>query len=340
MKNSRLFQITAGLLLAALGLRIFSRDLDLKDLVARIGSTPFSVIVAAIILSIGTLWLRALRWRILLPLSPKTHKKSLFPIVVVSYMANNIMPARLGEALRVILLWRKNSYTLTTSIGSLFLERIIDSLVYLSFFFIPVFLSNKLSHLIPYARVVAAVFALCCAGFIAYAVFPSKFIRLLSWLSDRLPEKAGNFLNNKTKEVMCNLDWVFSPVKVAAVVSLSIIIGFTYSAVILLLAAGSSSLGLLDSLFGQAFAAFGSAIPLTPGYVGTLHAALRQGLELTGVSGESAAAIVILYHALPFITVTLSGLFFLIGTDITFKDISHAKEQLKTSKLESENEIF
>jgi hypothetical protein len=82
-------------------------------------------------------------------------------------------------------------------------------------------------------------------------------------------------------------------------------------------------------MFAQACAVMGAAIPLSPGYVGTLHATLLEGLSYLGQSREKARAIAILYHALAYIPVTTVGLVYFFRTDLRFRDLSHAKEDLK-----------
>jgi len=77
--------------------------------------------------------------------------------------------------------------------------------------------------------------------------------------------------------------------------------------------------GILQALFAQAFAALGAAIPLAPGYVGTLHAFMLEGLALCGVGRDKAQAITILYHAVPYITITALGLYYFFKLNVTFK---------------------
>jgi uncharacterized membrane protein YbhN (UPF0104 family) len=80
----------------------------------------------------------------------------------------------------------------------------------------------------------------------------------------------------------------------------------------------------LDSLFAQAFAACGSAIPLAPGAVGTLHAVLLQGLVITGMEAGKARALVVLYHAVGYVALTTIGLVFFLTMNVKFKEITES----------------
>jgi uncharacterized membrane protein YbhN (UPF0104 family) len=86
--------------------------------------------------------------------------------------------------------------------------------------------------------------------------------------------------------------------------------------------------GLLEGMFAQSFAAFGAAIPLAPGYVGTLHAVMLQGLEILGMNGDKARALVILYHAVNYLVITVLGLYFFFRMRLSIKEISTAKKEM------------
>jgi len=90
--------------------------------------------------------------------------------------------------------------------------------------------------------------------------------------------------------------------------------------------------GFLHGLFAQAFAALGAAIPLAPGYVGTLHAIFLQGLVLCGVERDKAGAATIIFHAVAYITVTLLGLYYYFRFQVKFKDISKASDEIEKNE--------
>lgn len=97
---------------------------------------------------------------------------------------------------------------------------------------------------------------------------------------------------------------------------------------ILLLADRSLGFGFAHALMASAFAAFGAALPAAPGYIGTLHAALLEGLTVLGQEREASRAAAIAYHALGYIPMTLLGLFYFLRIDFRFRDISRAREDL------------
>jgi uncharacterized membrane protein YbhN (UPF0104 family) len=87
--------------------------------------------------------------------------------------------------------------------------------------------------------------------------------------------------------------------------------------------------GLLSGMFGAASAALGAAVPLAPGYFGTLHAAVQKGLVMTGCEANKAGAIAAIYHTVSYLTVSIVGLYFFFKMKISFKDIGRAKQSIK-----------
>jgi uncharacterized membrane protein YbhN (UPF0104 family) len=259
------------------------------------------------------------------------HKRGLFSIIAVSQMVNNILPARLGEVARAVLLWKRNGYPIATSVGSLVLERTLDSMAYLLFLFAPVFLvpgiSASLRGIHPAAMAVvwaaAAVFVICLAIFSLYALRPHWFKAVVLRVIALLPKKIGAPARKAGAEVRLSLDWIFSARKTACVVLLTAAVASCYACMIWALAPGV--LGFSDSVFAQAFAACGSAIPLAPGYVGTLHAVLLQGLEIVGMEIGKARALAVMYHALGYVPQTVMGLAFFATMHVKFRDITEAE---------------
>jgi hypothetical protein len=343
VKFSRAIQWVLGTCLAAAGLLIFFRSVDPHRLAQQLAHANPLALAACAGLSVCTLWFRALRWSIMLPARPLSHKKQLFSIVTISFMINNILPARMGEAARAVLLWRRNGFSAAVSIGSLIVERGIDVLALSASFFVPVLCAPllrpggglastasvyKTVSLQSCAIILAAGVAVAIGLFVAYSLFPSFVRRMFTACLSVVPAKAHPKIQRIGQDIASTLDWTFSPPKAAAVAGLSVCIVSCYALMTVLLVQ-ERNFGLLQGLFAQAFAALGAAIPLAPGYVGTLHAVMLEGLVLCGTARDKAQAVTILFHAVPYITVTLLGLYYFFSMNITFKDISEAEKSIE-----------
>ena len=336
MKLSRIAQVAGGLALAAGGMAIFFQKVDIHKLGKELVSLHPMTVVLTAFLGIMTLAFRAWRWKIMLPDQEKAIKTGLFPIVTIGFMINNILPARLGEAARVMLLWKKNGFPPALCIGSIVLERFFDTLAFISCFFIPVFLLDSMKTaaggviggknltLHAFALMFASIFFLSCLAVFLYAQFPAWSRAMALKLLGFVPLSMRDKVKKIGSEVVSNLDWVFSLKKVALMIMHTYCIMLCYAIIITILAR-DASFSVLHGLFAQAFAAMGAAIPLAPGYVGTLHAVLLQGLLLCGLSREKAIVTAILYHAIPFCAVTALGLFYFFRLRMSFKELSNMK---------------
>ncbi|NLG17492.1 MAG: flippase-like domain-containing protein [Fibrobacter sp.] len=335
MKKSTVLQLTGGTIIAGAGLYIFFRDVDAGMLLKEIKHTRLWIILAVFVLSPVSLFFRSLRWNLMLPSRPEVSRKGLFPLVMIGFMFNNIFPARIGEAVRAVLLWKRNRFTVMESVGSLLVERFIDTLVFSSFFFVPVFITGKMAVLYPWALTLAAGFSFALICFVLYLLFPGIFKVCTEKIIGIFPQKFAVRLNKVSAELFSSLDWMFSFRKVCGVLFYTILTAFSSVGMMFLLARGVSAFGFLESMFGVACAAFGAAIPLSPGYVGTLHTAVSGGLKIMGVGIEKAGAIAVLYHALGYISITSIGLYYFFSTRISLREINDAKQNMDAQKTEN-----
>lgn len=128
MKKYRIAIISTGSILL---LGIFLATTDLQEMWVALKNANYLFIAPGILTYFIAVGLRAVRWRLLLsPIKPIPSKR-LFPIVVVGYMVNNILPFRIGEVIRSYLLYRKTSVNAASGISSILVERLIDAVTLL-----------------------------------------------------------------------------------------------------------------------------------------------------------------------------------------------------------------
>lgn len=329
MKKKHFFQIAGGLLISAIGLLVFFKSVDIPVLWKEVRNTKIWIVVGVALLCPLTILFRALRLKQMLPEKENGgDKKGLFSITMIGFMVNNILPARIGEAVRALMLWKRNRFTVAESIGSLLLERGLDVIVFSAFFFIPVFVKNSLSMLRPYAFVFAAFFIIALLCLFIYSRFPQWATLAGAALMKFLPNSIKGVLTKTGTELISNLQWIFSLRKTVMITIYSVLLMFGYAFMFYLLGWGIESFDIYDSMFGVAVSAVGAAIPLSPGYIGTMHSSLLQGLSMLGVVENKAGAMAVLYHAIGYVTITLLGLICLVNMKMTFKDINKAKDEL------------
>jgi uncharacterized protein (TIRG00374 family) len=319
-------QALIGILIAAGAMYVFLRGTDTNRLLSELRSTSPAGIIASICLTMLSMIIRSLRWRVMLPDIPGAHKRNLFSHTIIGFMINNIVPARAGEAVRILLLWRKNRYPLAVSAGTLILERIIDTMVFLLLFAIPVFTLDILHTLKPVGLFFAAAFAASTVFLAALGFYPqivSGFIRRMSFI---VPRKLLNRVDGISRDAASVLTWIRSPVKSVLVILLSIGVWSSSAASVVVLARCHGLFGFWHGTFVLSFAGLGAAIPLAPGFVGTLHAAVLQAFILLGWNADSGRAMALLIHAAGYVPITLVGFIYFFRADMSFKEASSAGE--------------
>jgi uncharacterized protein (TIRG00374 family) len=123
--------VGAAVSLACLWLAI--RGLDLAEVGRALAGARYGLLVPALALYVGGVWVRAVRWRHLLAPVARLSSARLSPVVVIGYMANDVLPARLGEVARCYVLRRREGVPTSTGLGTVLLERVLDGVTMLAF---------------------------------------------------------------------------------------------------------------------------------------------------------------------------------------------------------------
>ena len=98
-----------------------------------LGEVNYWYLLPALALYFLGVWIRAIRWSALLRPVIAIGPRETFPIVIVGYMANNVLPLRTGELVRAYVLGRRYGVRKTTSLATIAIERLFDGLTMLAF---------------------------------------------------------------------------------------------------------------------------------------------------------------------------------------------------------------
>jgi hypothetical protein len=322
-------QLSAGIAIAAGGVYVFLHGADLDKLGNELASANIWLVLFCAVMSIFSLVLRAVRWRLILPPSKGAHTNDLFSHTVIGFMVNNILPARIGEGVRGFLLWKKNGFPAAVSVGSLVLERVLDVLVFMLFFAVPVLALQTLDNLRHAAFAVLAIVLMVAIMLALCSRYPRIIAGGVRILRHVTPKRFHERINTLGIDLASVLDWTFSLRRVAGVIVLSIAIPLSYAIGIVILANDYQSFGLMRGLFVLAFAVVGTVIPLAPGYVGTLHATMLQSIVLLDLPIDEGRALAVLFHAVGYIPVTLVGFIYFLKADMSIKEVSKMQKALE-----------
>ena len=122
-----------GLALSALLVALFFVTVDVEHMLAALSGANYLYVVPAVCLYMIGVVFRTIRWQALLRHIKHVSNRRLFPVVVIGYMANNLLPMRLGEVVRSYYLGEREQVSKSSALATIFIERVFDALTLLLF---------------------------------------------------------------------------------------------------------------------------------------------------------------------------------------------------------------
>ena len=159
------WQFWVGILISIFFLYFALRGLELDKIWATLKAANYWWILPGIAVYFLAVWVRAWRWHYLLRPLKKIPTITMFPIVAIGYMGNNIFPARAGELLRAVILKHKQGVAISSSLATIIVERIFDGVVMLAFVFLNL---SELAKLTTNSGFLGSIQTLALWGSIAF----------------------------------------------------------------------------------------------------------------------------------------------------------------------------
>ena len=304
-RGRRLVLIVVGITISVIAAWLVTRGVDLDKTWAIIGAASPGWLVAALGVIVVQTLVRAVRWRLLLPKPivdggvdrPPIPIVRIIPVLLVGYLGNAVLPARLGEAARGVLIARREDLPVPDSLGSVLIERVIDT-------FVLALLGVSAALIIGVPDWVLRIgligVALSIVAVIVLTIAPRLLRRFtggpLHWLMSNISSIARGA--NVTKR----------PAAISAAVLLSLVAWFSMPSIYWLV---GRSLGLDLSLVGAVLIAtvtvLSTAVPSAPGYIGTFELAAAAAAGIVGIEPATALAFAIVAHALSVLPIALAG---------------------------------
>lgn len=310
---SRRHTVIIALLTGALVWWAF-RDIDPGRAWSAVAAADWWWIVAAIVITIQTYVLRALRWQVLLAPLGRASFRASFRTTVIGFAANLLLPARAGEVLRPYLLSRTQPIGAASAFSTVVIERLLDLVTVLLLFGVAMGFSG-VDVGTTVARVGAASAVAAVLGLAVLAVLAGHPERLGHWtdrLAQRLPGKAARALGELVRTLAVGLRVMRSPGHLVVALLWSVPLWLSIALGILLTSwAFGLTMSFLGSFLVVGFLTVGVMAP-TPGAVGGFHTMYKEAAtRYFAASADSALAAGTILHLVSFVPVTLLGLFYM-----------------------------
>ncbi len=313
-----------GIIISALFLFLAFRNVDFAELGAALKSANYLYIIPVVLLSLVSVSVRSLRWRYLLRPIKEIGARSLLSATFIGLMANNVLPARLGEFVRAYVIGEREQISKSTSFATIVLERILDGFTILFFLVIVlVFYAFAFPGWLRKASYFTLIFYLAAILFlILLRVNTRRAVGIAEFTLRPFPERIRNLAVRVLYAFIEGLAVLHSTRNVMIAGSLSVLVWLPHVLINhLLLASFDIHLSIFASFLLLVALAIGVMVPSAPGFVGTVQYVCVLSLALFGVPREQALSFSIVYHASVFIPVTVVGLAFLFIERLSFTDI-------------------
>ncbi len=297
------------------------RGVDLGEVVRGFGRIGANWLMASVVAGLVSLVVRAVRWRILLQ---GIKPMSIGPLVAATFigmMANNILPARIGEVARAWVLARQERVATSSVLASIVAERLMDVVAALVFLGAALVVSHDLdgpaADLLTRTGLVVLVTVLAGTAALGYAVVWRADVlvwaeRLAAWL-DRPWLSSGVEVLSRFLQGLWALKGGGWTTAFAGCLSL-LVWGMSIGSFHLLAHGLDMQITLVQTTLVFVIVLFGVAIPSAPGFVGTFHGFCVAGLTMVaGTDPTVAATYATLVHGTQWLAVNVIGAGFLIA---------------------------
>ena len=321
--------IYLGFIISAILIIIFVKVIDFRTVLHILASFNWRLIIVLLIIYWLGMIFRTMRWFFLISQSKSINFSSVLSALILGFMINNLLPAKLGELARAEILARGKKLSRSFLLGTILAERLLDVMIVVIFLTISILFSKSLFHVISLNYRLAAIIAIIFVSLFLLLnkkirkkiikMLPKKWQRFFSLASDKF---ATSFLFLKDRELFPKI--LFYTVLVWLITFLS------YYTIIRGL---NVNLPLYAYLFVISVSAIGMVIPSSPANMGVYHAIATGAIMLFMVPKDTAFAIAVIANAFDVIPSIIFGTIILLKKHISLITL-YRKEARQVSDLQ------
>jgi len=351
MNKKMAISFIAGLVISAAALYFAFRNVPLGDLLNYLASINYLWVPPALVLVMLSFYLRSVRWQIILASTKKITIGRAFHPMMIGFMINCVLPGRLGEIARPIILQKKDKVPFTTGLATVAAERIFDICLLLFLFIVTVgaiqirpdvdvafgkYHLNRATLDIIFGTMLKLGIVLI-AGVISFAIggvrdFFYRIIRFFPNLVFFAGLKTKEALRQKFCEpligILENIAQGFALIRYPKKIILCSILSFliwglaAFSYYIFSLGSPGINLTFFQLLVVMVIICFFISLPSVPGWWGLWEAAGVFAMSLFGVSAKEAAGFTLANHALQIFPVIIVGLMSAMILSVNIRQMS------------------
>lgn len=324
----RILLLLTGILVTAAAFYWSVKDVNPSSLTRGFAEADYRSLPVMLSLLAGFYWLKTMRWSWLLsPVSPLTTQQLLGPMLI-GFAANNILPAHLGEFVRVFVVRRKYGIPAGTVLSTVVLERIFDVLAILALFGVGLAFSGSLPSEYRRGALIlgggAFGIVLCV---VVYLIWTDLFLKLAAMAAGAVPFMPASLTEKLLMMLRTGAEGLHAlrSGRMVAAIAVSSVVQWMLNGMIAYVAlkAFGIPVTVATGLVVTGVTALAVTVPSTPGYFGIIQGAFRLSMEAQAVPPDPALVLgsSVYYHLSMYVPVTLLGIYFLSKSGLHLKDI-------------------
>ena len=306
--GARSLLLWLGLAVSAVFLYLAVRGVDWAEVRAALGASNYWWLAPALVALAAGVAVRALRWQFLFTRATRPTFRAALDALLVGIFVNTILPARAGEAARIVVLNQQQQTSRVEALGTVVLERALDILCLLLLLFAVAPWLPPVSWLEPAAALAGALAVILGALALVLARYGDRPIRAalrplarFRIVGEKRLELAGA---NLARGFVALRDWRLLIGGIALTMLSWLCLGLSMWFVLVAFDLGLSPLaGVLVAIAVN----IGMILPSSPAAVGVFEAAVLVALDAYGVPKEQALSCALVAHALNVVPFLVAG---------------------------------
>ncbi len=327
--NHNLSELIPGLLTLNPG-KIFNPELHLGMIRSHLRNADYRSLTVACVISLTQFPLRAIRWKFLLLPKKRIHFTSLLSATMIGFMANNLLPARMGEMVRAYILSRKEKVSGSSAMATIVIERLFDGFALLMILLIVFYTYTFPTWVVVVGWWATAIFLFLFVFLVAMMLWPIGFASVLSNVGRIFSKK----VKKKTELLILRFISGLDMLKDRRLVFIGIVLALIQWTIMgYAFAIALTSFGIILPKSGPYFVlsivALGVALPSSPAFIGTYQWFTERALAVYKVSKSLTISFSVVLHLISFIPPTLIGFYYFLREQLTWKELKRTEEEIQ-----------
>ena len=326
--SGRWLRIAVSVAMSALFLWLAVRGVHWEDAAAALRGANYVWVVLMLPVTVWTLFIRAQRWRVFLHDVGVPPLRPLVSATNIGFMANMVLPLRIGEVIRPVLLSRRAHLSLSGVLASVLLERIFDMFTILFLFGVSVSLVTVSDEVRQWGWMLTGLAVAVAAASVLIRVQERLALRIARRLADLVPGQAGDSAYHFAEGFVRALEMLDSPMAYVKAFAWSLYLWMAISVVYVFgfWAFHMDVPELRGALVMTTLVAIAVSVPSAPGFIGSFQLGCVLGLRIFGVKESPALAFSLIVHLSQFVGVIGAGLYSLWVEGISFREVEAAEQ--------------